>query len=704
MTESIKITLTSCTVLESIPAYYLISIVDNNTIRLATNANVDRVTSGLVTTGYTPGTKNVEIFTYGKITNEQWNWNPSLGQFLYCGPTGELVQFDNEYFSEAQRIGRIIDKTTVLLDIDVLRNYIKKGPTGPRGMTGPRGYTGPVGPSVTGPQGNSIIGPTGIKGPTGPAGQDGIIGHDGATGPTGPSITGPQGIQGIQGIQGVTGPTGPQGLSITGPAGTPSTLDHQQLNNLLGGSINQYYHLTSSEYADLQNVIGSYSVGDLNASNKVRLAGDVMTGLLTLSGSPTLALHATPKSYVDQTKSDILGTVGTPLNSLEKIANAIDNDTSFYQRLDAKLDKSGGILTGFVTIHADPTNNYHIASKHYVDQAVSGALPTSGSYLLLTGGTLTGDLFLASAPVSTLQAATKGYVDTKMAAANSYTDLQISTISGSGLLSLAGGTMSGYITLHADPVNSMHAATKSYVDSLNTTHNNFSGLQGGTTNEYYHLTNTQYSKLGSMISAWNANSNSFGTAGSISHNLLASIDGGTTGEYYHLSSLEYYTTQLLITAQPHVVTNNVINTFTSNQDLNSNKLINVGAPANPGDAVNKLYVDNLAVATREARIYTNLSASGTLTVDWSNYDEARLTLTGNIIISMTGGYDGQKVMLKLKQDSTGSRLVTLGGNVRYNADITAFTATTTANKIDRVGFVLDIPDGRYDIVAVAKGI
>jgi hypothetical protein len=68
--------------------------------------------------------------------------------------------------------------------------------------------------------------------------------------------------------------------------------------------------------------------------------------------------------------------------------------------------------------------------------------------LTLTGGTLTGALTLAADPAVSLQAATKRYVDTQVATT----------------LPKTGGTLSGGLILAADPATSLQAATKQYVD------------------------------------------------------------------------------------------------------------------------------------------------------------------------------------------------------------------------------------------------
>jgi hypothetical protein len=66
--------------------------------------------------------------------------------------------------------------------------------------------------------------------------------------------------------------------------------------------------------------------------------------------------------------------------------------------------------------------------------------------LALAGGTMSGALSLAGDPVASLHAATKQYVD-------------------NNFLAKAGGTLTGALTLAGAPTSSLHAATKSYVDT-----------------------------------------------------------------------------------------------------------------------------------------------------------------------------------------------------------------------------------------------
>jgi hypothetical protein len=92
---------------------------------------------------------------------------------------------------------------------------------------------------------------------------------------------------------------------------------------------------------------------------------------------------------------------------------------------------------------------------------------------LRSGDTMTGFLTLSADPTDNLHAATKQYVD-------SADDLK---------LNVSGGTMTGFLTLSADPTDNLHAATKQYVDSTKL------ALAGGTMTGYLTLNATPTANL-----------------------------------------------------------------------------------------------------------------------------------------------------------------------------------------------------------------
>lgn len=118
------------------------------------------------------------------------------------------------------------------------------------------------------------------------------------------------------------------------------------------------------------------------------------------------------------------------------------------------------------------------------------------------------------------------------------------------------------------------------------------------------------------------------------------------------------------------------------------------------------YIDQRTVGgsagTPAKRIATPAWAAA-MTLDWGSYDVYRITLAGATTFTFTGGGDGQNCQLELLQDATGSRLVTWPAAARFAADLAAPTLSTTADKMDRIGFQVNTGLGKYDCVAVVKG-
>jgi len=144
------------------------------------------------------------------------------------------------------------------------------------------------------------------------------------------------------------------------PAGTQavSTLTEEVINEALAG------------------------VGDITVVGDVRylkLIGGTLTGPLTLSGAPTVNLHAATKLYVDQQTEDLISTDGFAMTG--------------------PIDMAGEAMTNL----PEPTVGSHPATKTYVDNAVAAintkladlnGITTAGTSVAYTLNTA-GDLALA---------------------------------------------------------------------------------------------------------------------------------------------------------------------------------------------------------------------------------------------------------------------------------------------------------------------
>jgi putative sterol carrier protein len=257
---------------------------------------------------------------------------------------------------------------------------------------------------------------------------------------------------------------------------------------------------------------------------KLALAGGTMTGLLVLSGSPTLASHATTKAYVDAADAALstsisgkLSTTGGTLTGALTLSGSPSSaqhatPKTYVDTADAlKVTKSGDTMSGFLTLNADPTSALHAATKQYVDggayqTVVGGSATYAGKVLKLNS---TGQIDTSVLPSG---ASYLGTVDMTLAyglstvATGSYYTVQTSgTIAGtwathlngspttcgagqflyqnangkfdlvgdttlssslSGKLDKTGGTMTGALILAADPTVALGAATKQYADTM----------------------------------------------------------------------------------------------------------------------------------------------------------------------------------------------------------------------------------------------
>lgn len=178
------------------------------------------------------------------------------------------------------------------------------------------------------------------------------------------------------------------------------------------------------------------------ASEFLKLSGGTVSGSIDMSGNsitnlldPVSAQDAATKAYVDNAVSGVSSAAGISFTPYGAIS-ATDVQAAFQEIEDEKLALTGGTMTGVLTLNADPTNNFDAATKQYVDNAVAGVNEASEVSFTPYGNIIANDV----------QAALEEIEDEKLA--------------------LAGGTMTGALTLAADPVTALEAATKQYVDGL----------------------------------------------------------------------------------------------------------------------------------------------------------------------------------------------------------------------------------------------
>ena len=110
------------------------------------------------------------------------------------------------------------------------------------------------------------------------------------------------------------------------------------------------------------------------------------------------------------------------------------------------------------------------------------------------------------------------------------------------------------------------------------------------------------------------------------------------------------------------------------------------------------------VTTNVSRLVTTLTDGATINIDAATGDVFTVTIAGNrTIAAPTNPVNGRLMMLRIRQDATGSRTITWNAAFAFTAGLPAPTLTTGANKIDYVGFVYDSTTAKWHCISYVLG-
>lgn len=285
----------------------------------------------------------------------------------------------------------------------------------------------------------------------------------------------------------------------------------------------------------------------------------------------------------------------------------------------------------------DSSGTYRNYTLHVCTNEVT---KTWEGLLKLTGGTMSGRLTLSADPVTPHHAATKSYVDNNLAL----------------YLPLSGGVMTGSLYLNGTPTNPNEAATKDYVDSELLT-----GISNHATNFDLHLTSAE--------NAWLDNI----TASATEVNRLVGVT----------SSVQ---TQL----------NQKVNR--AGDDMTGMLLLPSTAPTDPRHATTKNYVDNLV--SGYVPLSGNVIMTGTFQIPpgvppGPNYVASKSYV--DLVAGSIGGSDG--VVVSGSIDSATGILTlnrSIGGDI-YISNIASFnhahSTGTISHTVSNTGTLLDTTYG-----------
>jgi hypothetical protein len=153
----------------------------------------------------------------------------------------------------------------------------------------------------------------------------------------------------------------------------------------------------------------------------------------------------------------------------------------------------------------------------------------------------------------------------------------------------------------------------------------------------------------------------------------------------------------------------VANPTTAAWSNNSKKIQGVTAGASAGDAaiIDQVCLsDGKTFAKAIAGAVSNLTFGTSIAVDCSLGNDFRLTLTAStgVLANPTNLADGEKFVVWVTQDSTGSRTMTYGTNYKFTTALPAPTLSTAANAVDLLMFVYNAAIGKVIFVSFLAGV
>jgi len=120
----------------------------------------------------------------------------------------------------------------------------------------------------------------------------------------------------------------------------------------------------------------------------------------------------------------------------------------------------------------------------------------------------------------------------------------------------------------------------------------------------------------------------------------------------------------------------------------------------------QLMPEQIEVSIRTLRdVKTVLATTASTLLDCSESDYIRVSLNADTEISLTGATkDGQQIVLAIHQADTIAHSITYSSIIRLGYDIWSFPILSdTVGKLDRIIFMYDAINNKYDLIGYARG-
>jgi len=146
--------------------------------------------------------------------------------------------------------------------------------------------------------------------------------------------------------------------------------------------------------------------------------------------------------------------------------------------------------------------------------------------------------------------------------------------------------------------------------------------------------------------------------------------------------------------------NNNDNALSQDLDTGGNNILNLPAPTVPTHPVRLTDLNTLAIVD----VVQTVSYAATVEIDTTEATFVRIDLLGNIQIDFTGTPDDARpIIFAIKQDGTGSRVITWDtSRARFSTDIPD-SSSTAGEALDYFTFRYNAAVDKFDLVALTKG-
>ena len=255
--------------------------------------------------------------------------------------------------------------------------------------------------------------------------------------------------------------------SLSGEVGV-----HNELTGLQGGTTAEYYHMTSAQHTALTDVGGVVNASTQHIHDDRYFREDEFISTASGAGDAGKPIILNGSGEIDPSMIDFGAIDHGSLSGL------LDDDHTQYILVDGTRGFTG-VVAGIT-----PTADNHLTTKQYVDQVAQG-LDWQDSVTSKSGCT---------PPVSPSDG--DRYIVCDSAGTGDWAGLEDYVVEWNGTSWSGTEPNEGFASwVEDEDIVYIYNGTSWVKFGSTVTHNNLSGLQGGTADEYYHMTSTQYTTL-----------------------------------------------------------------------------------------------------------------------------------------------------------------------------------------------------------------